>query len=149
MPFVAGQKIRAQELNDLAVFEPDAAFDNSTTFHQTTSTTFTNIDAGLSVTVDVESSGIALVSICADTTFDGDDSVYVDFAVSGANSRSASELTALFASPTPTAETWTLCRTIVLTGLTQGSTTFTPQWRRLGVGSTGAIDGASIAVVTY
>ncbi len=120
---------------------PAASSALTAAFQGTTSTTYTDLTtAGAAVTVTVGSSGIAIVSFTADIqiayAINQSAFAWVSFAVSGANTLAADDTRAArFAfnnagtGGTPTLES-TMANTIVLTGLTTGSTTFTMKYKR-------------------
>lgn len=123
----------------------------------TTSTAYSDLATnGPSVTVSVGASGIAIVSISAEMSRSSADSFWVglmSFEVSGANTRSPADSDA--ASVGQVASTGsngdlqlTSGVSVVLTGLTPGSTTFTAKYR--GSNSVGAVfSKRQIGVVTF
>lgn len=155
MPFVAGQKLRAQELNDIIAVEPDGDFDRAELINATTtSESFAPLfDPPLSVTVEVESSGIALVIMSCWRGLDTEANAIglVDFSMTGANSRTASDLSGLQIqqTATPSNDRGTVCYAQVLTGLTQGTTTFTMEFCSLFPGDSVQFEEPAISVVTY
>jgi hypothetical protein len=107
----------------------------STSFVQLATTT----DA---VTVTIGANGLALVTVSADVSNSGANITNVDFAISGATTRAATDTTAL---KNPTTTVVGQSRTTLITGLTPGSTTFGLRYRVAA--GTGTFLNRSIIVV--
>lgn len=117
------------------------------TQESTTSTTYTDLTTiSDEVVVNIGSSGMALVTIGANisnNTATGDS--YMSFAASGANTIAASDANAIMYQAWAAGAQGTLGRTIVLTDLSTGLTTFKAKYRSSG--STATFANRSVGVV--
>lgn len=126
----------------------DAAYtaNAGTTTSTSYTSTLTSGGTNPAVTVTVGANGLALVSVKAGLANSGaDGTAWVSFAVSGASTVAASDANAVNSRLTTATATQNLGFTLLLTGLTPGSTTFTMQYR---TGSnTGTFSNRHLAVV--
>lgn len=141
MAFVAGQKLRASDMN--AVNTSNAAGSGP----DTTTTSITFVDCVPSVNFTAPPSGAVLIFVTADNwSSSGTEASEVDFRLSGATTRSASSGTALrvFGANGVRA---TVCN--VITGLTAGgSYTCTMQQRSTNVAATAHAQNKGLIITT-
>lgn len=132
-----GMKWAAQTL---AITSDTAAVIASQT---TTSTSYTDLaTSGPAVTVTVGSSGKALISLSAEHFNSVGDATFMDVTLSGANTRAASDSTALFLRSTAAIRA---ASSFMLSGLSAGSTTFTAKYKVTS--GTGTFLARNISVV--
>lgn len=116
------------------------------TSETTTSTSFTDLATTTdTVTFVVPSTGRVKVTVSAFFNNSGANQTYVDFAISGTNTRSASDTTALIQGAT--AQNYNMSKVTVLTGLTAGSCTFKMKYRVTG--GTGTFANRNIIVEPF
>ena len=127
-----------------------AASDSVSTSEFTTSTTYADLaTAGPDVTLAVGPLGVAIVSVSGETwdsIVSGIAQPYASFSCSGANTVSPSDANALGVWSSDGTQI-AASKTVVLTGLTPGSTTFTMKYRVTD--STGTFKNRQIGVVTF
>lgn len=126
----AGGDVPASQLGNAAGVSAEWA--QVDTGETTTSTSFADLaTAGPAATVTIGAAGKALVTISATAKTSGADEVYAGFAVSGASTVGASLADAIsFITTHAAGETRSF--TMVISGLTAGSTTFTMKYRVAG-----------------
>lgn len=136
-----------QILNGKQIPTGGASTASVATSQTTTSTSYTDLTtAGPSVTVTIGSSGLALVTLSADM-YNGTSGAYAftSFVVSGGNTVAASDANGISVGGSTANPEILIGRTVLLTGLTAGSTTFKLQYRVSG--GTGTFINRNIAVV--
>lgn len=101
------------------------------------------------VTVDIGSSGKAVVFLYTHAVPGASQAGYASFALSGANSQAATDALSLYAIVQGGAGNPTYSAVFVLTGLTAGSTTFKMKYRALTSGHSCAFSNRRIAVIPF
>jgi hypothetical protein len=118
------------------------------TAQSTTSATYTDLaTVGPAATVVIGANGLALVTLSADlqnTTLNA--FAAMGFAMSGANTLAASNTNALYNKASVAGNSLRMSYTVLLTGLTPGSTTFTAKYQRI-VGGTANFSTREISVI--
>lgn len=103
-----------------------------TTQQSTSSTSYTDLTtSGPAVTITVPSSGSVRLSYSAEVENDSVNRAYIGFAISGATTTAASDTTAAVMRNSA-GDPITIGRSLIIEGLTPGSTTFTMKYRVAG-----------------